>query len=136
MKRILFVFLAVAILLVSCAPKAAPAASSNWAQYQNGKPFHFFGTNNNVPVVRVMMAGFWQACQDFGLDCKLMTVAGNDIAGSVALTEQAVALGSSGCVMTMYDQAWYAPAGKAIAAKIPVVNAHFAVDKATVPGLT
>jgi len=116
------------------APTEAP--SLGLSQYQDGKPFRMIATNQEVPVVKIMLAGFLQACQDYGLDCGVMGVDGNDIAKSVTLAEQSVALGSSGLLTTIYDKAWYAPTLDAIAAGIPVINGHFPMTTDILPGLT
>ena len=116
--------------------KEAAPAITNFAQYQNGKPFRFTVTNREVPVVKIMQAGFLQACADYGLDCVIMGVDGNDIAGSVQMTEQSVSLGSSGILATIYDKAMYAPNETAIKAGIPVVNGHFPMSSDIIPGLS
>jgi ribose transport system substrate-binding protein len=128
--------------LSACTPTDLPLEGTGVApvgtdlsQYQNDKPFRMIATNQEVPVVKIMLAGFLQACDDYGLDCVVMGVNGNDIAKSVELAEQSVALGSSGLLTTIYDAAWYAPTLKAIEAGIPVINGHFPMDKTLIPGL-
>jgi ABC-type sugar transport system substrate-binding protein len=109
---------------------------ADFSKFQNDKPFRFIGTNREVPVVKIMIAGFLQACDDYKLKCELMTVDGNDIAKSVTLTEQSVALGSSGILATVYDKAWYKPVQDAIKSGIPVVNGHFPMKTdGPIPGL-
>lgn len=135
MKTKLFAFLLVLVLLLaSCSQNSTK--SENFAQYQDGKPFRMIATNQEVPVVKIMLAGFLQACEDYKLDCVVMGVDGNDIAKSVTLAEQSIALGSSGLLTTIYDKAWYAPTLDAIAAGIPVVNGHFPMSKDELPGLS
>jgi ribose transport system substrate-binding protein len=143
---ILVVFIAVLLTMVltyvvlsrtpSPLPTQTPAKSVEFSQFQDGKPFRMIVTNRDVPVVKIMIAGFMQACSDYGLDCVVMGVDGNDIAGSVALTEQSIALGTSGMLATIYDKAWYGPVSSAIAAGIPVVNGHFPMGTDVIPGLT
>jgi len=137
MKTRLYVLIAIlltAAMLLSACAKPAPEVKG-LASYQDGKPFRFIGTNREVPVVKIMIAGFLQACTDFQLQCELMTVDGNDIAKSVELTEQSVSLGSSGILATVYDKAWYGAVNKAIASGIPVVNGHFPMTSDILPGL-
>ena len=116
-------------------------AGADFSAYQKGAdgkqhPFVFLGTNRSHPVVKIMEAGFLQACADFNLKCQLMGSEGNDIPGSVTLGEQAVALPASGILDTVYDKAQYAPALSAIKAGIPVVNGHFPMTTDILPGLT
>jgi ABC-type sugar transport system substrate-binding protein len=122
--------------LQNVAPPVPVVVGTDFSKYQKGLPFRFIGTNREVPVVKIMIAGFLQACADYGLKCELMTVDGNDIAKSVTLAEQSVALGSSGILSTIYDKAWYKPTADAIAAGIPVVNGHFPMGTDVLPGLT
>ena len=49
-----------------------------------------------------------KACADYGLECVDMGVDQDDVAGSIAKTEESVALGSSGMVTGINDQAYYA----------------------------
>lgn len=140
--KVLTVSLLFVMLVAACsaavqtpAPTAVPFKGVDLSKAQGGKPFRMIVTNQEVPVVKIMIAGFLQACADYGLDCKVMGVDHNDIAGSVVLAEQSVALGSSGILATIYDKAWYAPTGKAIAAGIPVVNGHFPMKTDVIPGL-
>lgn len=144
MKTFKFVsiLIIVAMLLAACAPSECDWVPStqqppalDLSHYQNGSPFRMIATNQEVPVVKIMLAGFLQACDDYGLDCVVMGVNGNDIAKSVELAEQSVALGSSGLLTTIYDQAWYAPTLKAIDSGIPVINGHFPMEKGLLPGL-
>lgn len=134
--------LTLVLVLSACIPVDLPLEGTGVApvdtdlsQYQNDKPFRMIATNQEVPVVKIMIAGFLQACDDYGLECAVMGVNGNDIAKSVELAEQSVALGSSGLLTTIYDTAWYAPTLKAIEAGIPVINGHFPMDKTLIPGL-
>jgi ABC-type sugar transport system substrate-binding protein len=148
----LLIIVVVAAMLAACAgtPAVQPTITKlpapvlsadtlvkgqSYAAYQNGLPFRMILTNREVPVVKIMQAGFVQACKDYGLNCVLMGVDGNDIAGSVTLAEQSVALGSSGILATIYDKAWYAPTETAIKAGIPVINGHFPMEANVIPGL-
>ena len=132
---VLAAILIAALLAVGLMPQSKAAAPTSFASYQDGKPFRMVVTNQEVPVVKIMIAGFLQACSDYGLKCQVMGVNGNDIAGSVQMTEQSVALGSSGILATVYDKAWYGPVGDAIKSGIPVVNGHFPMANDTIPGL-
>lgn len=135
---LLVIIVAVSVIFIpktAAVPTTTAPATADFRSYQDGLPFRWIGTNQEVPVVKIMMAGFLQACTDYGLDCQLMAVSGNDIAKSVEMAEQSVSLGSSGIVSTIYDKAWYAPTSKAIAAGIPVINGHFPMASTLIPGL-
>jgi ribose transport system substrate-binding protein len=145
MFRKLISLLFVVILLAGCvgkptaAPVVVPTANPHLvdlSKYQYGKPFRLLVTNQNVPVVKIMIAGFFSACKDFGLDCVLMGVDGNDLAGSATKTEQAIALGASGIFSTIYDPSQYEPNNKVVQAGIPVIDIHFPMtDTTIVPGM-
>lgn len=104
-------------------------------ELQNGKPFVFVGTNVSHPTVKIMELGFWDACVDYDLSCKFMSVEGNDIAGLVAMMDTISPNNTSGITSSIYDTAFYADTQKAIDAGIPVVNWHFIMDEGTLPGL-
>lgn len=134
---LLFVITGLLVYEITQAPALKPVAKgTDFSQYQDGKPFRMVVTNQEVPVVKIMIAGFLQACSDYNLKCQVMGVTGNDIAGSVQMTEQSISLGSSGILATVYDKAWYGPVGDAIKAGIPVVNAHFPMASDVIPGLS
>ncbi len=124
-------------VVVTAVVTSAPATvGTDLSKFQDGKPFVFLGTNRSHPVVKIMEAGFLQACADFKLQCELYGVEGNDIPGSVTMGEKAVALPASGILDTIYDKAQYAPALDAIKANIPVVNGHFPMTTDVLPGLS
>lgn len=143
-KTLVLGLIILAMVIAACVTPAEtePVATqevstgANWSQFQDGMPFRFVHTNRQHPVVRIMMAGFFAACADYGLDCVDMGVDQDDVAGSIAKTEESVALGSSGMVTGVNDQAYYAATTTAIQAGIPVVNMHFPMDETLLPGMT
>lgn len=141
LKALVLVIL-VSLLLAACAEPynanpedtAAPTETV-FRQAQDGKPFYFVHSNRQHPVVRIMMAGFFQACADYGLDCKDAGVDGDDTAGVIRKMEEATALGSSGVLHTIYDPAFFQSALDGINAGIPVVNGHFPYPEGEIPGM-
>lgn len=142
MKVYVAIVLVLALLMSACADQKVPTevaeptevgTSSFGAQFD--KPFHMVHSNRQHPVVRIMMAGFFQACEDFGVECVDMGVDGDDTAGVIQKAEEVVALGSSGVLHTIYDAAFYESAQAIVDAGIPLVNGHFPMEANLVPGM-
>lgn len=110
-------------------------AISVFQKAQNGKPFRWPHDNAAHPVTRLMLAGYMQACKDFGLLCEDMGIDGDNTPGVLALIEQSVTLGTSGMLFAVFQPAHYQPVIDATNAGIPIVSFHFAVDRKNTPGL-
>lgn len=133
MKKLLVLFLIV--FLLGCSKTASPINETPFRKAQNGKPIYLVHTNRQHPVVRIMMAGFLQACADYGLDCKDAGVDQEDLPGEIAKIEQINALGASGVITTIHDKSEYLPVHGLIYKNIPVINGHFPIVEGDVPGL-
>lgn len=134
MKKFLFL-LFIAVLLVGCAKSVPTTTETPFHKAQNGKPIYLVHTNRQHPVVRIMMAGFFQACADYGLDCKDAGVDQEDLPGEIAKIEQINALGASGVIATLHDKSEYVPVEDIINKGIPVINGHFPIPEGDEPGL-
>ena len=77
---------------------AAPEQEPTLNELQGGDPFRFVIVNNQHPIVRIMMLGFFEACEDYGLDCEMAGIDGTDTAALLAQAESTISLGSSGVV--------------------------------------
>lgn len=144
MKKFTLVSILVIIVFIIGACTAPPKPTvvvptepeiSVFQKAQNGKPFRWPHDNMAHPVVRIMSAGFLQACNDFGLLCEDMGVDGDNTPGALALVEQSISLGTSGMLFGIYQPAQYQSILDVIKKDIPVVSFHFAVDPKDVPGL-
>ena len=126
MKKVLLVILLV-IALVACTkqpePTAEVQAEPTLRDLQNGKPFRFVIVNNQHPIVRIMMLGFFEACEDYGLDCVMAGIDGVDTAALLARSEETISLGSSG-VVYYPNEAYFEAMRDIMEAGIPMVGIH------------
>jgi ABC-type sugar transport system substrate-binding protein len=90
---------------------------------QKDKPFIYVGNNLAHPTIKLMMLGFWDACNDYGVKCKFIVDSGTDEASLIAATEKAIAFGASGMVDSSYAQ-FRSEMLLVRAAGIPLVGTH------------
>ncbi|MGY5875147.1 MAG: substrate-binding domain-containing protein [Candidatus Thorarchaeota archaeon] len=146
MKKLLFIVIVLVIIMSACTspePTKAPAPEpevvcpdcpeaeetiSIFQEAQNGVPFRWAHDNAAHPVVRIMAAGFAQACEDYDVLCEDMSVPNVDGPAKLAMTEQSIALGSSGQIFPIYLPEHYQQAQDMMDAGIPVIGTHFPVD--------
>lgn len=108
---VLLSILFVMMFVVSCGAKpvttpvpTADDTEPSLRDLQNGKPFVYVGNNFNHPTIKLMMLGFWDACQDYNVDCKFFVDPGSDDAAYLMAGDKAIAYGSSGLVGASYLQ--------------------------------
>ena len=82
-----------------------------------------------------MTAGYLQACEDYGVDCKDIGISGVDLAWVLARVEEADVQECHGVVLAIYLPEHYPAATTVIEKGIEVVAGHFPVDIENVPGL-
>lgn len=123
-------FILLTFILSSCqqAPAVtyAPQDTSLGADIrvlQKGKPFIYVGNNLAHPTIKLMMLGFWDACNDYGVNCKFIVDSGTDEASLISATEKAIAFGASGMVDSSYEQ-FRSEMLLVRAAGIPLVGTH------------
>lgn len=133
MKRLLLLGAILLILIAGCqadeptpTPEpeaaAAPVELTN-RDLQDGKPFRLVVPNNQHPIVRIMMLGFFEACDDYGVDCVMAGIDFTDTAQLLARGEEAISLGSSG-VVYYPNEAYFENMRDIMEAGIPVVGFH------------
>lgn len=139
MKRILFLFVIVALILASCAPVPTPTVvvgPKTNLDWQGGKPIRVILPAIWHPVHRQMLAGYLAACRDLKLYCEPLTVGDATTEEYLALFEKAASLGSSGVVANFGGPILYQPGIDLVKAGIPTISAHGQMDPASIPGLT
>jgi ribose transport system substrate-binding protein len=129
MKKVILIIL-LALLLVACAKQPEPTqelAEPTLRDLQNGVPFRFVVPNNQHPIVRIMMLGFFEACEDYDVDCVMAGIDGVDTAAWITQAETTISLGSSGVVFYP-DSTLYEVQRKIMKAGIPMVGIHVALN--------
>ena len=111
-----------------------PVAEKTNLELQDGKPFRFISCNRQHPVVQTMAMGFWDACEDLGVECVDNSFDGVDFTQMDAIADIAISQGSSGAI-PFVDAAVYATDQKIVDAGIPSIAIHTIVEPGTVPGL-
>ena len=97
-----------------------------WVQALKGHPVH-----------QMTQIGFREGCRKLGYECTIVGTDGPDLAGTIALAEQAIAKGDvAGMAVWTGNPGWYPFIEKAGKAGIPVVMPHFPVPEGEVPGAT
>lgn len=133
MRKLLWITVLI-ILLAACAaeePAPTPEPEMETAveapltnrDRQNGSPFRLVVPNNQHPIVRIMMLGFFEACDDYDVDCVMAGIDFTDTSQLLARGEEAISLGSSG-VVYYPNEAYFENMRDIMAAKIPVVGFH------------
>jgi len=122
------VILLIFSLLAACADKpeptpVPPSAEPTNLDLQNGDPFRLVVPNNQHPIVRIMMLGFFEACDDYGVECVMAGIDFTDTEQLLARGEEAISLGSSG-VVYYPNEAYFENMRDVMAADIPVVGFH------------
>jgi ribose transport system substrate-binding protein len=81
--------------------------------------------------------GFREGCQKLGYKCEILGTDGPDVAGTIALAEQALARGdAAGLAIWTGNPAFNPFIEKAGQAGVPVILPHFPVPEGSVPGAT
>lgn len=134
MKRVLILFVLLAVFMAACQqaePEAEPTllpapetvAEPSNRDLQDGKPFRLVVVNNQHPIVRIMMLGFFEACDDFGVDCVMAGIDFVDTEQLLAQGESTISLGSSG-VVYYPNEAYFENMRDIMQAGIPLVTFH------------
>ena len=127
MKKLVLLTMIV-LLLAACVKEVPPPTVTEPAEVtnrslQNGKPFRMVVPNNQHPIVRIMMLGFFEACEHYEVDCVMAGIDFVDISALIARSEETISLGSSG-VLYYPDTVLYPAMQNIMAARIPVVSFH------------
>ena len=136
MRKLLAVIVFLLVVLTACAPKVPvvvepPVVETEVTEeveptlrdLQNGKPFIYVGNLFAHPTIKMMMLGFWDACKDYDVDCKLIVDPGAAESDWIAANEKAIAFGSSGIDGSGYI-GFRQSTIEAAKAGIPVIGNH------------
>lgn len=141
MKKILLGLMLVVLFLGACAsPVDAPTVNnepeiSAFQKAQSGKPFKFIINESGHPFILMAIAGFVEACDNYGLLCELVLTEDMDDAKLLTMAEATKAEDTSGVVFILNNASRY-PAGYSIIDQgIPLVSWHTAIPPNTVRGL-
>ncbi len=89
------------------------------------------------PVHQLTQIGFREGCRQLGYQSEVIGTDTADVAGTIALAEQALARGdASGMAIWTGDPAFNPFIEKAAGAGVPIVLPHFPVPEGSVPGAT
>ena len=132
MKKFIALLVILVFVLGACqpAPTAVPPtavpekpAEPTLRELQDGKPFIYVGNLFAHPTIKLMMLGFWDACTDYDVDCKLIVDPGDALSDWIAANDNAIANGSSGIDGSGYE-GFRENTLQAAEAGIPVVGQH------------
>jgi ribose transport system substrate-binding protein len=139
---ILAVIAIVSIVLAGCTPAPTPAPEPTQAapvektvkELQNGKPFRYVGNGLAHPVIRIMMLGFQEACNDYDALCEFNVGDTFEDSVYISMMDQAIALGASGLVGSGYGP--HRPSAMVgIKQGIPMCTFHTPMKETDMPGL-
>jgi ribose transport system substrate-binding protein len=121
-------------LLAGCAGRSpAPRRPSG----ATGEKFYWVQPLKGHPVHQMTQIGFREGCQKLGYKCEILGTDGPDVAGTIALAEEALARGdAAGIAIWTGNPAFNPFIEKAGRAGVPVILPHFPVPKGSVPGAT
>jgi ribose transport system substrate-binding protein len=121
-KPLILAVLAMALVLVSCGKEKPP--KFYWVQPIKGHPVH-----------QLTQIAFREGCAKAGYACEIIGTDGNDINGTVALAEQALARGDAkGMAIWTGSPAWNPLIAKVARKGVPVVLPHFPAAEGSIPG--
>ncbi|MHB8522478.1 MAG: sugar ABC transporter substrate-binding protein [Limisphaerales bacterium] len=123
-----------AVALLSGCDKPSPKSS---APKIIGKKFYWVQPMKGHPVHQMTQIAFQEGCIKYGYQCEIIGTDAWDLAGTIALAEQALAKGdAAGLAIWTGNPAWNPFIEKAGKAGVPVILPHFPVTEGSVPGAT
>ena len=130
------VCLGLVILAIGCGGRPSGENGETTAEPGAGT-FYWVQPLKGHPVHQMTQIAFREGCRKLGYRCQIIGTETLDIAGTIALAEQALATGNAkGMAIWTGSPAWNPLIEKVGEAGIPVVLPHFPVDEGTVPGAT
>ena len=154
MKKIMFGLMLVVLLLGACAsPVAAPTVEKEVAvveavpivekepeisvfqKAQDGKPLRLAFGYYGDPFMNLLLAGWLQACDDYGVLCEHSYVSGDDEAAVLAYVDTITSENTSGVMMGMWIESRYVTGNKLVTDGVPLVAPHVGVDPSIIPGM-
>jgi ribose transport system substrate-binding protein len=127
-----------AVLAAGCRPQAAGAPEREGTPVRaaaRGKKFYWVQFLKGHPVHQMTQIAFREGCKKLGYECEVVGTDGPDIAGTIALAEQALAKGdAAGIAIWTGSPAYNAFIEKVGKAGIPVILPHFPAPEGSIPG--
>lgn len=103
----------------------------------SGKKFYWIQPLKGHPVHQMTQVAFKEGCTKYGYQCEIIGTDAWDLAGTIALAEQALAKGDvAGMAIWTGNPAWNPFIEKAGKAGVPIILPHFPVTEGSVPGAT
>ena len=137
MLRRLFIPLSVGVLLAlgaGCSRRSSGDGSSPGSA-AGRKKFYWVQAVKGVPVSQLTQMGFREGCTKLGYNSEVVGTNGPDIAGTVALAEQALAKGdAAGMAVWAGTPAFNLLIEQAVKMHVPVILPHFPVPEGSIPG--
>ncbi len=122
------------VALLSGCDKPSPESSTPKAI---GKKFYWVQPMKGHPVHQMTQIAFKEGCIKYGYQCEIIGTDAWDLAGTIALAEQALAKGDvAGMAIWTGNPAWNPFIERAGKAGVPVILPHFPVTEGSVPGAT
>ena len=154
MKKIVFGLMLVVLLLGACAsPVEAPIVEkealvvelatpvekepevSVFQEAQDGKPFRFPNGQYGGTWMSLLLAGWLQACDDYGLLCEHTYISDNDEAGVLSYVDTITTENTSGVMIGMWVESRFITGKKLVEDGISFVAPHVGIDASIVPGM-
>lgn len=128
-----FYVLGLVVLLSGCGKQSPEFSASKVI----GRKFYWVQPLKGHPVHQMTQIAFQEGCAKYGYQCEIIGTDAWDLAGTIALAEQALAKGDvAGMAIWTGNPAWNPFIEKAGKAGVPVILPHFPVTEGSVPGAT
>lgn len=127
-----------AALVAGChqQPSVGTSAAGTPSNAGGRKKFYWVQPVKGHPVHQMTQIAFRAGCEKLGYDCEVVGTDGPDIAGTIALAEEALATGDAAGMAIWTGNPAYNPfIAKAAQAGVPVVLPHFPASEGSIPGV-
>ena len=108
---------------------------SVFQEAQDGKPFRFAHGQYGDIWMGLLLAGWLQACEDYGLLCEHSQIAGTDEAPVLAYVDLMTSENTSGVMIGMWMESRYITGNQLVEKGIPFVAPHVGLEEGIVPGM-
>jgi ribose transport system substrate-binding protein len=134
-----FPVLALVSILISCTKKSTEVSDSGAGNPSSVKPkkLYLIVPLKGHPALQIAQAAFKEGCRNSHYDSEILGTEGWDVAGTIALAEQAMAKGDvAGMVIWSGNPAFNPFVEKAGKAGVPIILPHFPLAEGSTPGAT
>ncbi|MBI3850401.1 MAG: sugar ABC transporter substrate-binding protein [Verrucomicrobia bacterium] len=122
------------VALLSGCDKPSPESSAPKAI---GKKFYWVQPMKGHPTHQLTQIGFSEGCKKLGYQVEIIGTDSPDVAGTIALAEQALAKGdAAGIAIWTGSPAWNPLIEKVGKTGLPIILPHFPIPEGSVPGAT